>query len=109
GKYLHDLFYTGKLNNCSSFPQSVSWSVFAKIKADIPAMHKKTLFRMLKRHSIFSLLLVMISLSAYAQTGTIKGFVYEKSTGEPMIYTTVFLEGTSIGVQTDLNGYFSIR
>ena len=45
---------------------------------------------------------------AVAQTGTIRGFVYERSTGEPMSYTNVVIQGTNIGVQTDLNGYFSI-
>lgn len=45
---------------------------------------------------------------AIAQTGTIRGFVYESGTGEPMSYTNVILKGTKIGVQTDINGYFSI-
>lgn len=44
----------------------------------------------------------------YAQTGTIKGFVYDKSSGEPMGFTNVLLSGTSKGAQTDVNGYFSI-
>ncbi len=64
---------------------------------------------MLQRSGILSSLLLAMSVAAYAQTGTIKGFVYEKGNGEPMIYTSVFIEGTGIGVQTDLNGYFSIR
>ena len=38
----------------------------------------------------------------------IKGFDYEKSTGEPISYTNVVVRGTTIGVQTDLNGFFSI-
>ena len=65
---------------------------------------------MLNRSRILTLLLAIFSISSFAQsqTGTIKGFVYEKSSGEPMIYTNVFLKGTSIGVQTDINGYFSI-
>jgi len=45
---------------------------------------------------------------ALAQTGTIKGFVYEKGSGEPMGFVNVILQGTRIGVQTDVNGYFSI-
>lgn len=65
---------------------------------------------MLKRFGLLAILFSVLTVVAFAQsTGTIKGFVYDKSTGEPMIYTNVFLEGTSIGVQTDLNGYFSIR
>jgi hypothetical protein len=45
---------------------------------------------------------------SFAQTGTIKGFVYEKGSGEPMSYIIVVLKGTKIGVQTDINGYYSI-
>lgn len=52
--------------------------------------------------------LMFTSLFASAQTGTIKGFVYDKSNGEPMGFTNVMLLGTKIGVQTDVNGYFSI-
>ncbi|MBM3437093.1 MAG: carboxypeptidase-like regulatory domain-containing protein, partial [Bacteroidetes bacterium] len=43
-----------------------------------------------------------------AQTGTIRGFVYEKETGEPVIYTNVYLHKTSYGAATDINGYFMI-
>ncbi len=43
-----------------------------------------------------------------AQYGTIKGFVYEKETGEPIIFTNVYLKKTSIGGTTDVNGYFVI-
>jgi len=55
-------------------------------------------------------LLLIAGFAAFAQsTGTVKGFVYERSSGEPMIYTNVFLVGTSYGVQTDVNGYFSLN
>ncbi len=40
--------------------------------------------------------------------GTIKGFVYDKKTGEPVIYTNVQVLNAKTGVQTDVNGYFSI-
>jgi hypothetical protein len=46
--------------------------------------------------------------AAQAQTGTIRGFVYDKATGEPIIFTNVVLKGTTIGSATDVNGYFSI-
>lgn len=49
-----------------------------------------------------------ITSSIVAQTGTIKGFVYLKESGEPVLFTTVFLKGTNIGQATDVNGYFSI-
>jgi len=43
-----------------------------------------------------------------AQTGTIRGFVYEKESGEPVLFTNVYLYKTSIGAPTDANGYFAI-
>lgn len=45
---------------------------------------------------------------ALGQTGTIRGFVYEESTGEPVIFTNVILSNTTIGAATDENGFFSI-
>lgn len=40
--------------------------------------------------------------------GTVRGFVYDEKTGEPMIFTNVFLKGTTIGAATDVNGFYSI-
>lgn len=39
---------------------------------------------------------------------TIKGFVTDESNGEPAIFVTVSLEGTTYGVTTDVTGYYSI-
>lgn len=44
-----------------------------------------------------------------AQGGTLRGFVYEEDSGEPVIFTNVYLKGTSLGASTDVNGYFSIN
>ncbi len=60
-----------------------------------------------KRISLLAFALLLVINSAFAQ-GTIKGFVYDKATGEPMIFTNVLLEGTKIGGQTDVNGYFTL-
>ncbi|MBN2683348.1 MAG: TonB-dependent receptor [Bacteroidales bacterium] len=43
-----------------------------------------------------------------AQNATIRGFVYEKATGEPVLFTNVYLEGTTRGAATDDIGYFNI-
>ncbi|MBK9176119.1 MAG: carboxypeptidase-like regulatory domain-containing protein [Flavobacteriales bacterium] len=51
---------------------------------------------------------LLLSSAASAQTGTIRGFVYDKATGEPIIFTNVVLKGTINGAATDVNGYFSI-
>jgi hypothetical protein len=56
----------------------------------------------------FLLIFAFVSLFAQAQNGTVRGFVYEEETGEAVIFTNVYLKGTSIGAATDVNGYFSI-
>lgn len=57
------------------------------------------------------LLVLLLTLSGnfiFAQTATIRGFVYEQETGEPVLFTNVYLARTSIGAPTDANGYFAI-
>ena len=60
------------------------------------------------KKSYLLMLCLFITGLIYAQTGTIKGFVYQKETGEPVMFTTIYLKGTTIGQSTDVNGYFSI-
>ena len=43
-----------------------------------------------------------------AQNGSIRGFIYEQETGEPVLFTNVYLFKTSIGATSDANGYFAI-
>lgn len=54
------------------------------------------------------IILVLIAWKAGAQKGEIRGFVYDKNSGEPVIFTNVYLKGTSIGAATDVNGFYSI-
>lgn len=54
------------------------------------------------------ILCVMLPATLLAQTGTIRGFVYDKQSGEPIIFTNVVLKGTTTGAATDVNGYYSI-
>lgn len=64
-----------------------------------------------KSNYIFYLLLtanLFIATVVLAQTGTVRGFVYEKENGEPVIFTSVYFKGTSIGAATDVNGYYVI-
>ena len=56
----------------------------------------------------FSIVLALFSTLSFAQDNDIKGFVYEESTGEPMMFTNVFLKGTTLGCSTNENGYFNI-
>jgi len=57
---------------------------------------------------ILVLYLFLISTNIFAQTGNIRGFVYEKSSGEPVMFCNVFLKGTTIGGATDINGMYNI-
>ncbi|MBO7226189.1 MAG: carboxypeptidase-like regulatory domain-containing protein [Bacteroidales bacterium] len=54
------------------------------------------------------LLFVALSSLAIAQN-TIKGFVYDNDSGEPIPFANVVLKGTNYGVATDINGFFSIN
>lgn len=61
---------------------------------------------MLKK--VFLLLLLIISISSFSQTGTIRGFVYDKNTTEVSMFTNVFLQNTQIGSVTNVDGFFTI-
>lgn len=62
---------------------------------------------MIKKILSLSYLLFLVTAS-FSQTGTVRGFVYDKETGEPILFTNVLLKGTTYGVATDVNGYYSI-
>ena len=57
---------------------------------------------------LFFLSFILFPQAVKSQYGTIRGFVYEKETGEPVIFTNVYLYKTSYGSATDVNGYFAI-
>jgi len=59
--------------------------------------------------SVVTVVLLLYSLWASGQTGTLKGFVYDKATGEPCLFANVSVLGTNLGAATDLNGYFAIN
>ncbi len=46
-------------------------------------------------------------VSSFSQTGTIRGFVSDKNTGESIMFCNVTIDGTSHGSQTDLNGMYT--
>ncbi len=49
---------------------------------------------------------IIFSTTLYSQS-TIRGFVYDKATGEPVMFANVIIKGTKIGTSTDVNGFFS--
>ena len=61
------------------------------------------------KHICLLTVIMAVSVLSFAQNeNIIKGFVYEKSNGEPIMYSNVYLKGTTYGSTTDINGYFSI-
>jgi len=62
----------------------------------------------MSRFTLLISALFLLSFSGFAQTATIRGTVYNESNGEPVIFSLVYLEGTAFGVQTDVNGFYSL-
>lgn len=61
------------------------------------------------RHFFLSaILIIFYSTALSAQNGgTVRGNMFDKETGEPIIYGTVQLEDTDFGTSTDFEGFFS--
>lgn len=53
-------------------------------------------------------LAVMVSSLAFAQSLTVAGIVTDASTGDPVPFASVHEKGTMNGVNTDVNGHYSI-
>ncbi|MCZ2338333.1 MAG: TonB-dependent receptor [Chitinophagales bacterium] len=61
------------------------------------------------RNILVSFLFIVLSIGVLeAQNGAVRGNVYEKESGEPIIYGTVQIQGTKHAVMTDLDGFFMI-
>lgn len=54
-------------------------------------------------------LLVGIGSLVFAQTSGVKGFVYDKKTGEPAMFVTVSIAQLGKGAVSDVNGYYVIN
>lgn len=52
---------------------------------------------------------MLVSMLTFAQTGTVKGRVYNAKTNEPLEFATVQIQGTTIGNTTDLDGNYEIK
>ena len=55
----------------------------------------------------FSLILLLVT-NSFAQTASVRGFVNDSETGEPILFCNVIIEGKAIGASTDVNGFFNI-
>ena len=60
---------------------------------------------------VFTLLFLFILISSFAiaQGQTVSGVIKDKKSGETLISASVIIKGTSNGVQTDIDGKFSIE
>ena len=54
------------------------------------------------------LILCFLCTAAWGQTGALKGFVYDKSNGEPISYAVVQFAGTAYGCMTEKNGGYMV-
>ena len=61
----------------------------------------------MKRIILF-LLISLCTFNIYAQKSTIRGFISDKNTTEPIIFCNIFIENTKFGTQTDLNGMYTL-
>lgn len=64
--------------------------------------------RFLKREILYIILLIFSCSFVHGQTSTIRGFVYDKEDGEPIVYSNIYLKGTSYGASTNIDGYFNL-
>src|SRR4030067_3856585 len=59
---------------------------------------------------LFLLLILSAAVIFPGQTGKIAGTVKDKNTGEPLIGVNIFIENTSLGAASDINGdYFIVN
>ena len=62
--------------------------------------------------SALTLVLMLVTFMTTAQTagkeGTLRGFITDANSKEPVLFAAVYLEGTNFSTQTDVNGYYSI-
>ncbi len=53
-------------------------------------------------------LFLLVNILTFAQTGIVKGRVYNQKNNEPLEFATVQIQGTTIGTTTDLDGNYEI-
>ncbi|MEM1324361.1 MAG: TonB-dependent receptor [Bacteroidota bacterium] len=56
---------------------------------------------------LFTLVTFLVGTTLLAQTGTIRGNLYDQESGDPIIYANLLLSGTDLGTNTDLDGFFT--
>jgi hypothetical protein len=64
--------------------------------------------RIVRLLSIIVTTVLVSNVLAQVNTATIRGFVNEKNTGEPVMFANIYLLGTRFGAATDVNGLYVI-
>jgi len=64
--------------------------------------------RMQIQHIVLSLLFLCFIGPLAAQTGDLRGQLYDAKSGEPIIYGTIQIANTDFGTTTDLDGFFTL-
>ncbi len=67
------------------------------------------MFRRRFPYILLTVIYLLAAVSASAQSTRIKGRVTDTDTGEGVPFAAVFFENTTMGVSTDLDGYFSLE
>ena len=62
----------------------------------------------MKRSLLVYFVMMVLSSSAWAQTGAIQGTIVDGETEEPLVGANVVLEGTTVGTITDVEGSFTL-
>lgn len=57
---------------------------------------------------LLTVLFLLFGFGAFAQTGSLKGFVYDKTNGEPLSGATVAITSLKKGAQSNLEGFYNI-
>jgi hypothetical protein len=60
------------------------------------------------RFATILILICSFPAALWAQNATVRGLVFDKGTGEPVLYTNVILKGKALGAQTNEDGLYNI-
>jgi hypothetical protein len=85
-----------------------TWDLLTQMGTNL---YKNRVVKLAQKHIILILLagFLLAALSVSAQRTTLKGFVYDANTGQPIPFATISAETTTFGVSTDIQGYFHME
>lgn len=63
----------------------------------------------MKYSMLFTLAMLFFGIQAFSQTGTLRGTVYDDTNGETIPFATIYVEETSGGTTTDLDGAYELN